>query len=202
MPHCIKTIRTKPGSIKLPWLGFQPQSHDRFTIQASTHKTIMMLPPIQCIIYLCYKHQGKNKAIMIFFAAQQKQQYHEICMRQSSLHTTIMTKPQCIKTIMILLQVQKRYRFMHRQSVHKAKMNWICNQNPDSCVHWGLLHKCVMTCGLVHCHDFAVATNHDMFMPWCCAHKSIMILHCQQHRDSLMRWCICVKYHDFCCHTK
>jgi hypothetical protein len=34
---------------------------------------------------------------MIFFAAQQKQQYHEICMRQSSLHTTIMTKPQCIK---------------------------------------------------------------------------------------------------------
>jgi len=39
---------------------------------------------------------GQNKAIMIF-AAQQKQQYHEICMRQSSLHTTIMTKPQCIK---------------------------------------------------------------------------------------------------------
>jgi hypothetical protein len=78
---------------------------------------------------------GQKQSYHDFFAAQQKQQYHEICMRQSSLHTTIMTKPQCIKTIMILLQVQKRYRFMHRQSVHKAKMNWICNQNPDSCMH-------------------------------------------------------------------
>ena len=102
MPHCIKTIRTKPGSIKLPWLGFQPQSHDRFTIQASTHKTIMMLPPIQCIIYLCYKHQGK------------KQSYHDLCSTTKTAIPWNMYAPVLIA-----------YNYHDQASVHK-KLSWFC----------------------------------------------------------------------------